>query len=278
MASFVTPSWVRIILLTLSPASFIPQFHRIAVRGDCDGISLAYVLLNALVFTEELVVALFNVLVFDARYYEPPRLGGWLDFVQCLVVWLCSLGLFATVLTRSSHTLSTKAAALCCYIACALVLALPVVVPAAHGPWAGSDNFVGLVHGIHTLIVNPVVTILGTGTAAVAQGVCTAAKPSSGALSPAGLAAQAVVFALAALGWPWRLRPRGADGGLVAWYRFVGWPCVHDAFYAICQAALWWIAKPRMLLDEDEDLAAAAETEPLLRSQATMGAPASESQ
>ena len=66
------------------------------------------------------------------------------------------------------------------------------------------------------------------------------------ALSPEGLAAQTILFALLALSWPWRLwvpTDLGRING--TWYQLVGFVPVDHAVFATVQAVLLWIAVRR---------------------------------
>ena len=66
------------------------------------------------------------------------------------------------------------------------------------------------------------------------------------ALSPEGLAAQAILFALLALSWPWRLWvPPNLDSMNGTWYELVGFVPVDHAVFATVQAVLLFIAVRR---------------------------------
>lgn len=80
------------------------------------------------------------------------------------------------------------------------------------------------------------------------------------ALSLEGLAAQAVVFALLALSWLWRLRWPGPGVMIATWYQCVGFVSVDHAVFAVVQAVLLWIAVRR----SRQGATAASEREPLI--------------
>ncbi|CAJ2511875.1 Uu.00g075000.m01.CDS01 [Anthostomella pinea] len=285
MVAFSIPSWFRIILLVLTIVSFLPQYYRIIKRADCSGISLTYALLNAAAFTEQIAIALFGVLRFDSDLYRPPGVNGWVDFAQCALACVCSLGIFAAVLNLQPERRGARAASFVIYVVYVVIFVGPVILLATAGPWKadegmkGGDILVGLVHGIHTVFVDPILTILGLGAAVWAQALETSRRSSSpGALSVPGLGAQAVAFALLAICWPWRFDHGNSSGrDVLYWYRFFGWTYIHNALYAVGQAVLWWVAARRAAIGANGDLTILPETEPLLRSQATMGEPLNES-
>ena len=85
------------IVLILSVISFIPQYRHILSRGDCNGISLYYILFNLISATEQFTFGLHfvvdNMEVMDSIIGTPPTTGDWLNFAQFTVVWLCHLAL-----------------------------------------------------------------------------------------------------------------------------------------------------------------------------------------
>lgn len=129
----------------------------------------------------------------------------------------------------------------------------------------GREWFSALVFGAHALFVNPVVTALAV-AALLPQARETLSRPDRGALSLTSLAVQAVVFALVAISWLFRLtipasywhhKPFG-------WYQLVGWAPVDNIIFAIVQAIVLWIAIRRGR--ERNQLALSGESSPLLSS------------
>lgn len=119
------------------------------------------------------------------------------------------------------------------------------VVPAftdALNPGEFEDRrwFGALFFGVHSMFINPIVTI-GSILALYAQ------RQKAFALSISGLASQAVVFALVASSWTARVRFPAIEGVslslLVAWYQLVGWAAVDNAIFAIVQFVLLCLAK-----------------------------------
>lgn len=109
-------------------------------------------------------------------------------------------------------------------------------------------------HGIHSMFINPVVTILTIAAFFVqVREISTTHSPwpLSSSLSVLGLVVQAVVFAVVALAWPWRLvfpwdkvgeGIPWAPSFWLSWYQLIGWVVDDNAFFAIVQAVLFWVA------------------------------------
>ncbi|KAI1339981.1 hypothetical protein F5Y15DRAFT_415407 [Xylariaceae sp. FL0016] len=276
MVASAVPAAIRIILHILTVITFIPQYVRIMRVTDAGGISMVYALLNAISFTEEFTICLLSIVSFSDEPVSP-GLDGWCDFIQFVLALAGQVGIFILIVVLPGHRLGSRLIALLLYIVYLMLAIIPVAVPAIASPWKGSDSLVGVVHGVHTLIANPIITILGLGGAIFAQAREISRQPSPGALDVLTLESQAVVFAILAICWPWRLVNPSDDAGFVSWYRFVGWPCVHSAIFAIGQGVLWWKAMNRAARIGGADLTATPETEPLLRTSSTAGEPLSES-
>lgn len=82
------------VLIVLSFASFLPQTYRLAQHGSWTGISLAYLLINLIVATEQLTLGL-HLIVIEANdgaipgiVHKPRTFGDWLNLSQLAVVWL----------------------------------------------------------------------------------------------------------------------------------------------------------------------------------------------
>jgi hypothetical protein len=97
----------------------------------------------------------------------------------------------------------------------------------------------------HAFLVNPIITIIAI-LALLPQARETWSRSEPGSLSVDGLAAQAIVFAIAALYWPRRMT-LSEDMGFFGWYFLVGWAAVDNFVFAFVQAVLWWIStRPRL--------------------------------
>jgi hypothetical protein len=105
----------------------------------------------------------------------------------------------------------------------------------------------------------PVMTMLAA-AALWAQAPAIVRPDGARALSLEGLAAQAVVFALLALSWLWRLRWPGSGVMIVSWYQCVGFVSVDHAVFAVVQGVLLWIAVRR----SRQGATTASDREPLI--------------
>lgn len=158
---------------------------------------------------------------------------------------------------------STAPTVLSIYLAFFLISLVPVVVDAA---WPSQDASsrewaLALFHGIHTMLINPIVTILILASFFSQRAEILQHPPgtASSSLSLVGLAVQAVVFAVLALAWAWRfVFPGGASIGMT-WYQLVGFVAVDHIAFALVQAALLAVA----VLHRGQSFAG-GETEPLL--------------
>ncbi|KAF0320358.1 hypothetical protein GQ607_012454 [Colletotrichum asianum] len=249
MVPNIFPNWARIALSIATIASCLPQYHRILEQGHCDGLSLYYVLFNLISATEQLTLGfLLNIndtgrLRGDAFVNDPATAGHWLNFVQLVVVWLCSLVLVGII-----------------YVVFILISPVPAVFDAISPDsrseprnW-GRDLFV---MG-HYLILLPVSSILVLASA-VPQAREIQRQSSPGAISVPGLATQAVVFAVLAISWMIRVRYPPYSPSYNGWYRLVGWPVVNNGLFSIVQGILLWITQTRSTPDHED-----TETQPLL--------------
>jgi hypothetical protein len=153
------------------------------------------------------------------------------------------------------------------YIAFLLISVVPLFADAVN-PANLQDRrwFDALWFGIHSLYLSWIITGLNV-AAFYFQAKESLSRPSDHALSRRGLLAQAVIFALVAVSWIWRVRfPYDAWEGMFmglfsTWYELVGWAAVDNAIFALVQALLLWVTsrhvRPRRAVSEGE-------TEPLL--------------
>ena len=83
------------IVLVLSLVSFGPQIYHVLSLRDNSGISICYVLLNSMMFTEHFALSLHftvnNTGVEDTIVGSPPTAENWLDLLQFCIVWYCYL-------------------------------------------------------------------------------------------------------------------------------------------------------------------------------------------
>lgn len=156
---------------------------------------------------------------------------------------------------------STASTVLSIYVTFLLISLVPVAVDAA---WPSQDAsshewVLALFHGIHTMLINPIVTILILASFFSQRTEILQHPPgtASSSLSLIGLAVQAVVFVVLALAWAWRFVFPGGYG--MTWYQLVGFVAVDHIAFALVQAALLAVA----VLHRGQSFTG-GETEPLL--------------
>lgn len=157
------------------------------------------------------------------------------------------------------------------YLAFLFISLVPVVTDAvlpsqdaSYHKWA-----LALFHGVHTIFINPIVTVLILVSFVAQRDEILRHPPGapSSSFSLVGLAVQAAVFALLALTWMWRLVlpwNESFDGHPVAslawaWYQLVGFVAVDHVAFALVQAALLVVARSNPWLGFTN-----SETQPLL--------------
>ncbi|UKZ53057.1 hypothetical protein TrVGV298_006844 [Trichoderma virens] len=216
-------------------------------------ISPFYVLFHLIRVTQQFALAFYYVV--NSAVQTPPasdvftnnqtRLGDCLNLAQLALVWV--LWLMVVVRNSIAHVVLTV------YLAFLLISLVPVVVDAA---WLSHDATyhewaVALFHDIHTILVNPIVAVLILASFFPQRAEILQHPPglASSLLSLVDLIMQAVVFALLALGWRWRLLPWDASVGVLAttWYQLVGFIPVDHAMFALVQAALSAVAALRRI-------------------------------
>ncbi|PNP49223.1 hypothetical protein THARTR1_10025 [Trichoderma harzianum] len=272
------PNWIRILLLVLSLISFLPQLREFWLRRNACGISPYYVLFQLIGATELFAIAFYYVVNSvqtlpgpDFFTHNPPQLGDYLNLAQMASVWVLWLIVFAAVLLLPSESRdrapgvrnSTAPTVLSIYLAFLLISLVPAVVDAA---WPSQDASshewaLALFHGIHTMLINPIVTILILASFFPQRAEILQHPPgtTSSSLSLVGLAVQAVVFAVLALAWAWRLVFPSVGGYGMTWYQLVGFVAVDHIAFALVQAALLAVA----VLHRGQRFTG-SETEPLL--------------
>lgn len=132
-----------------------------------------------------------------------------------------------------------------------------------------------LFHGVHSLWISPLATLLGLAAAFFQIRETTRADQDQQALSLVGLVVQGAVFACVAASWavrvvfPWSEVP-GSDGDarrlgpgfFWSWYQLVGWAAVDNAVFALAQVVVWCVALRRFgNMGGPKD----GESEPLIR-------------
>ncbi|KAL3463732.1 hypothetical protein BJX64DRAFT_287199 [Aspergillus heterothallicus] len=256
------PNWIRIILIILATASFYPQIRCIQLRNSTHGISSAYILFNLINATEHFTI-LFALLVNsggDVLIHEPPTTGDWLNLCHFFAVWMGCLVLFGQAIHSLHANPHRKLILLAIYIQYLCISIFPEVIDAIttpeetrkQRPPTGERNWIlGLFLSTHAMTVLPLSAVLRiAGFIDQSRLILRRRRgqqPSS-VLSLAGLAYQAVVFALGSGLWVLRVQqpvprmPMRRPVDWMYWYHVIGWPVVDDAVYALGQWSLFWYA------------------------------------
>ncbi|KAK6544753.1 hypothetical protein TWF694_001437 [Orbilia ellipsospora] len=210
----------------------------------------------------------------DVFVNSPPNTGDWLNLAQLGLVWILWLFIFMACLYYPSdnNRPGLRATIWAIYISFLLISLVPLLIDALandrndeYHKWVGA-----IFHGIHSMFINPSVTILG-GAALFVQAREILSRPIGlpTSLSVVGLALQAAVFFLVALAWPGRLvfpwnelGGRVTVGVLLTWYQLVGFVAVDNAVFALVQAILLLVVKRRG--HSGISTVVSGETEPLL--------------
>jgi hypothetical protein len=159
-----------------------------------------------------------------------------------LIIQSCS---FTICLYYSPSRPRQKGVVIAIYITFLFISIIPGVFETTLPPPGdeGRDWFSALFGGYHVLYINPVVTAIAI-AAFLPQARETLSRPDRGALSLTGLATQAVVFAIVAACWPFRMTLPSSfwHSKPFGWYQLIGWATADNGVFAVVQAVLWWIA------------------------------------
>ncbi|TPR04213.1 short chain dehydrogenase family protein [Aspergillus niger] len=165
----ILPNWIRIILLILSIASFLPQLQRIWRTKQFTGLSLSYVLCNLMSATEQFTLLVF-LLVNQTENVDVihKTTGDWINLAQLsalLIITRFSLGLYYP---SDQHSRGRKVSALLLYVVHLLISVVPIVADAIdyYLISAGEDvayrNFgLDIFGGCHYGFIHPATTVVG---------------------------------------------------------------------------------------------------------------------
>ncbi|KAE8371056.1 hypothetical protein BDV26DRAFT_303286, partial [Aspergillus bertholletiae] len=275
----IVPNWLRIILLILSVASFLPQLQRIWCTKQFTGLSLSYVLCNLMSATEQFTL-LFFLLVNQTEYTDviQKTTGDWINLAQLAAVWMLWLLLFFLGLYYPSnqHSRERKVFASIMYIVLLLVSIVPVIADAidyylvSAGEDAAYRNFgLDIFGGYHYGYIHPVMTLVGI-YAWFPQNHELRSRTQLHSLSQTGLAAQAVIFALVAISWTMRTNLYDSDlpdlpfwATIPEWFIYVWWAAVDNMIFACIQTGLYFKIRRHEQFSTDH------ETQPLLAESAS---------
>ncbi|KAG6356305.1 hypothetical protein INS49_015692 [Diaporthe citri] len=161
------PDWLRIVLLVLSFASFLPQLQLLWLRRDSSGLSLCYVLFNLVVATELFTIDLAILVSVDGGdifVHAPATTGDWLNLAQFGTVWVMwIMVLIACIVFYPRDQPYTVPASVSVIYTCYLLISLvPIIaVSASADPKEDRKWFDGLFTGFYILFLNPTITVLG---------------------------------------------------------------------------------------------------------------------
>ncbi|KAL4885398.1 hypothetical protein BJY04DRAFT_134061 [Aspergillus karnatakaensis] len=251
MAYNEVPDGIRLVLIILTALSFIPQLYRLFSLKTSTGISITYILFNLIVATEQFTNEFYIMVnVPEASggmfTHEPLSRGDWLNFAQITVVWVLLQILFALCIFYRPTGQSYRR-----YIALYFLYILISVVPELldllgfikDGEDFTHEDYQQHFIFVHIVLINPIVTILG-GASAKYQLPQIQRQPEKSALSVLGLLVQAVVFAIVAVSWVWRVVYASdlwccLSFEWVDWYYNYGRPVVDNAVFAGVQFTLF---------------------------------------
>ncbi|KAL4884956.1 hypothetical protein BJY04DRAFT_214839 [Aspergillus karnatakaensis] len=296
------PDWARIILVLLSIISFIPQLHRICAHKTSSGLSLAALLCNLIVATEQFTIFFFVCIDENSKFptiytHGPLTAGDWLNFVQTTVVWIfflvqyCYLACmdpgfpdradrsndrFAIALYYSNKRRTGLVLIYLLYLLVSLVLILfDLFQYATYPDWDRNRIWVAAFwYYYHSIFLFPVISILGLVAIYLQSKTVQRSANFPASLSFRGLQLQAVIFLFVALSWVWRITfpwekvEYVSFNVLRVWFEMIGWIATDNAIFAVGQGVILLLALRRLRMTEaDEDPGSPRddrETEPLL--------------
>ncbi|CEL09183.1 hypothetical protein ASPCAL12323 [Aspergillus calidoustus] len=216
-------NWLRITLTIATAISFIPQLNQLWSTKDSVGIAIYYVLFNAIVATSSLAV--FAACINNwpdgggPFLHKPIDNGDRLNLLQLLVAFLFAFAFFVlTLIYYPCGNQSPKRAAIIGYTSLFCLTLLPQLSFFIDGTRKMSyGDYLVEIALIPVWLGHMLATILGV-LAVVLQArqvlmqlhhkqqqqLISNPVPAS-ALSPLSLKLQAIVFAVLAISWPWRL-------------------------------------------------------------------------
>lgn len=269
-------------MILLTPLSYLPLYRGLFLLRSENGISVTATLLLALCAQSQVatIYYLWACPPFkrDGQVVpKPPLSVDYLNLVQLLLQWICSILLLAfllvvrtgaqtnlqrgpatatTTTTNDSTFPSNKTAVTLLTLHASLCVFWAILAGQPRDDWLDLP-FVTIM-GINEYCINPLVTI-ATGVAFALQ--IGTAKESQGtsAVNRTTLLPQAVIFLALAVSWPFRfqvpknLRSQGNWWLVEEWYPLVGWTCINNAVIAIGQGIVLYAASRRADSGEEPD-------------------------
>ncbi|KAH8726132.1 hypothetical protein GQ44DRAFT_680393 [Phaeosphaeriaceae sp. PMI808] len=183
---------------------------------------------------------------------KPPHSIDYINLLQLLVQWICSILLYHSPTITPSTTLddsdsafpSNKSAVTLLIIHASLCIFWALLAGQPRDDWLDLP-FVTIM-GINQYCTNPLITI-ATGVASALQASTASRTQGSSALDQSTVLLQAVVFLGLAVSWSFRFRVpqnlylRVDVWWLGVWYPLVGWTCVNSAVVAVGQGVVMYV-------------------------------------
>ncbi|RAL13201.1 uncharacterized protein BO97DRAFT_442635 [Aspergillus homomorphus CBS 101889] len=224
------PNWLRVVLLGLEITVFLPQLWRIWTQKASTGLSILYIFFNLLSATERFTVGFLTAVNLTIAGADPPgvfahtprTIGDCLNLVQLGVDWVLLLLLFVLCLTYPPPHYPYPSQALILvailYTAFTLFSIIPTFIDALfpsifHEPGENQIDFgVAIFIGFHLYYLNTIFTLLSI-CSFIPQAIqLRSSLLGSGVVSVRDWALQAVVLAMLAVSWLFRLKlPSGVD-------------------------------------------------------------------
>ncbi|OAL43329.1 hypothetical protein IQ07DRAFT_593125 [Pyrenochaeta sp. DS3sAY3a] len=253
---------VCVVLILSTPASYLSLFRGLFALQSTNGISVTAALVLALCAQSQLATMYYlwacPPFKRDGEVVpKPPQSTDYLNLVQLLVQWICSLLLLALLLvvrTRAQSGLegyqtspdddnspSNKTAITLLTLHASFCIFWALLAGTPRDDWLDLP-FVTIM-GVNQYVVNPIVSI-ATAMAFVVQHGTTRDVEGPSALNRTTLLPPMLVFHALAVSWPFRFQvPQNLllhDNWwiLTVWYPLVGWTCVNNAVIAFGQVIL----------------------------------------
>ncbi|RAH61474.1 hypothetical protein BO85DRAFT_435740 [Aspergillus piperis CBS 112811] len=218
------PNWLRVFLLVLEIAVFLPQLLRIWVQKTSTGLSLIYIFLNLLSATERFTVgfsAVVNLTIAGADapaffVHDPRTVGDWLNLLQLASFYVSPIPLLAPPTPVS------------------LISIVPLFTDALfpsifHEPGERElDLGVAIFMGFHLFYLNTIFTLLSI-CSIIPQAVqFRSLSLNLGVVRVRDCALQGVVLAMLTVSWVFRVKlPDGVDVltpfRSIIWEKESGW-------------------------------------------------------
>ncbi|VUC27414.1 unnamed protein product [Clonostachys rosea] len=281
------PVWGHITLLILTILTFGPHLYFLIRKRDSSPVSIVYILLNLVVATEQFAASYFfaiyptNTKCLICPTYKgifshtPLDVGDWLNFAHFLtvfVLWLIMYtippSLSGQLLTDASFTLSLRYRPSqnreertvfvrrpgLIYTWFLLFTIGPLLIETAVGgiDYRSRTSPILFVYQFpHIFLLAPLMPVIQAIGVIAQLGKDREIRARAPLYIQGGLVAQAIVFCLLAVAWPYRLLLDETNWSLISWYTFVGWISISSGIFALGQGLL--LFSTRVVRIEEHD-------------------------